>query len=203
MKGPSAQRPWRIGLTGGFGTGKSTVAALFAARGAYVVDADRLSRRALRRGTAGYREAVRAFGRAILDRAGRIRRRALAAAVFGKPRRLRLLNRIVHPRVIRALERALERSRRPAVGVVPLLYEAGTEGLFDRVVVVVADPATVVRRTASARRMTPEEIARRQAAQLPLAEKARRADYVVENGGSLAATERQVERIWRDLRSQI
>lgn len=203
MKRARARRPIRLGLTGGFGTGKSTVAGMFAARGARIVDADRLARRVLRRGSDGYRKALREFGRGILDRAGRIRRRTLAAAVFGKPRKLARLNRIVHPPVIRAMVGAMERSRRPAVGVVPLLYEAGTERLFDRVAVVVAGPETVIRRTATRRRMTPEEIARRQAAQLPLGEKARRADYVVDNNGSLANTERQVERIWRDLGSQI
>lgn len=199
MKTGSPERPLRIGLTGGFGTGKSTVAGMFAARGALIVDADRLARKALRRGSDGYRRAVRIFGRKILDRAGRIKRRALAEEVFDRPARLRRLNRIVHPPVIRSIAETLRRSRRPVVAVVPLLFEAGTEGMFDRVVAVVAAPETVIARTARKRRMTPEEIARRQKAQLPLAEKARRADDVIDNGGTLSATRRQVDAIWKDL----
>ncbi|MCX6348489.1 MAG: dephospho-CoA kinase [Candidatus Aureabacteria bacterium] len=199
MKTGSPERPLRIGLTGGFGTGKSTVAGMLAARGALIVDADRLARKALRRGSDGYRRAVRIFGRKILDRAGRIKRRALAEEVFDRPERLRRLNRIVHPPVIRAIAETLRRSRRPVVAVVPLLFEAGTEGMFDRVVAVVAAPETVIARTAWKRRMTTEEIARRQKAQLPLAEKARRADYVIDNGGTLSATRRQVEAVWGKL----
>jgi len=203
MKNPPALRPLRLGLTGGFGMGKSTVADMFASRGARVVDTDRLARQVLRRGSDGYRRAVRRFGRGILDRAGRIKRRRLAAEVFGKPKRLALLNRIVHPPVIRALVGVMERSRRPVVAVVPLLYEAGTERFFDRVAVVVAGSEAVVARTASRRRMTPEEIARRQESQMPVVEKAKRADYVIDNSGSLANTRRQVGAIWRELQSQI
>jgi dephospho-CoA kinase len=203
MKRPSPRRPLRIGLTGGFGTGKSTVAEMFAARGARIVDTDRLARPVLRRGSDGYRRTVKLFGRQILDGAGRIKRRGLAAEVFGKPDQLALLNRIVHPPVIRAMERAIARSRRPVVAVVPLLFEAGTERLFDRIVAVVAERETVIRRTAPRRRMTREEIERRQRSQMAIREKARRADYVIDNSGSLANTRRQVETIWRDLRSQI
>lgn len=195
-----SERGVRIGLTGGFGTGKSTVAEIFRGLGAEIIDADELARDCLRPGRKEYREAVKRFGEEILAPAGEIDRKALAGKVFSDPRSLEDLNRIVHPGVIREIEKRMARSPRPVrVAVIPLLFEAGMRDGFDVVITVRADPEKVRERTASSRGMTAGEIELRRASQLPLEEKVRRADFVIDNNGSPAETRRQVEEIWAQL----
>ncbi len=190
----------RIGLTGGFGTGKSTVAEIFRELGAGVIDADELARNCLRPGKPEYRKVIGRFGDKILGPGGEIDRKALAGLVFADHRLRRRLNRIVHPAVIRKLEEALDRSAEPVkVAVIPLLFETGLEHQFDYVAVVKAAGETVRERTSAARGMTGEEIELRRAAQLPLAEKIRRADFVIDNNGPLSETRRQAEEIWAKL----
>ncbi len=131
-----------VGLTGGIGSGKSTVAALLGERGAVVIDADDLARRAVALGTDGFDRVVETFGREILDPDGDIDRAKLAAVVFGDPARLRELEAIVHPEVARLFAEAIEPYRdtdRVVVYAMPLLAEGGLSGAFDVVVVVVAD----------------------------------------------------------------
>ena len=190
----------RIGLTGGFGTGKSTVAGFFRELGAGIIDADRLARDCLEPDREEYRQAVEEFGEGILKPDGEIDRRALAALVFADPRLRERLNRIIHPTVIRELEEGMEGMAEPVrVAVIPLLFETGLEDRFDYVAVVEAAGETVRERTAAARGMSGEEIERRRSAQLPLAEKVRRADFVIDNNGSAGETRRQVEEIWAKL----
>jgi len=190
----------KLGLTGGFGTGKSTVAKMLAELGARVMDADDLVHSLLRPGTRQYREIVDLFGLSILKPTGEIDRRRLAGMVFGHPPRLERLNRILHPPVLKAMEEELRRWKAGVlVMVVPLLYEVGTEKLFDYVIVVRAAPEVVEKRNSRARKMTGEEINKRRAAQLPLAEKEQRADFIIDNNGPPAETRRQVEEIWRKL----
>ncbi len=193
----------RLGLTGGFGTGKSTVAGIFRELGAGIVDADELARECLRPGREEYREAVRKFGEGILQPGGEIDRRTLAAEVFADRGKLNRLNRIIHPAVIREMEERLDRMEASVkVGVIPLLFEAGMENNFDYVITVAADGDTVRERTAVSRGMTEEEIDRRRAAQLPLEEKIRRSDFVIDNNGPPAETRRQVEEIWKAVSSE-
>ncbi len=190
----------KLGLTGGFGTGKSTVSGMFAELGARVTDADDLVHSLLRPGTRQYREVVNLFGPSILKRTGEIDRRRLAGMVFGHPRRLKRLNRILHPPVLKAMEDELKRGEEGVmVMVVPLLYEVGSEKLFDYVVVVRAAPEVVEKRNSRARKMTGDEINKRRAAQLPLAEKEQRADFIIDNNGPTAETRRQVKEIWKKL----
>jgi dephospho-CoA kinase len=190
----------RIGLTGGFGTGKSTVAGIFRELGAGIIDADELAREALQPGREEYRRAVGQFGEKILAPSGEIDRQALAAEVFADPGARERLNRIVHPFVIREMDERLADSPTPVtVAVIPLLFEAGLPDRFDYVMVVEAGGEAVRKRTAASRGMTEKEIERRRAAQLPLAEKVRRADFVIDNNGSLEETRRQVEEIWAQL----
>jgi len=193
----------RIGLTGGFGTGKSTVAAIFRELGAEVVDADELAREALRPGREEYRQAVDRFGEEILKPSGEIDRKALAEEVFSEPRARERLNRIVHPFVIREMEKRLDRSARPVtVAVIPLLFETGLQDRFDYVAAVKAGAGAVRERTSGSRGMSEEEIERRRAAQLPLAEKVRRSDFVIDNNGPREETRRQVEEIWKTVNSE-
>lgn len=194
-----------VGLTGGIGTGKSTVARMLARRGAVVVDADDLARRAVAAGTPGYAKVVARFGDGILAPDGSIDRKRLADVVFSDPAARRDLEAIVHPEVARMFAEEAARHRgtdRVVVYVAPLLVEAGRADDFDVLVVVTAPEEAQVARLVRDRAMTEEEVRARIAAQLPQEEKAARADLVIENAGSLEALERQVDAVWRDLRAR-
>lgn len=195
-----SEQDLRIGLTGGFGTGKSTVAGIFRELSAEIIDADQLAREVLQPDREEYRQVVGQFGEKILDSSGEINRKALADEIFSDPGARDRLNRIVHPCVIEEMDEQLVNSPHPVtVAVIPLLFEVGLPDRFDYVVVVEAAVETVRKRVSDSRGLNEEEIERRWAAQLPLAEKVRRADYVVNNDGSLEETRRQVEEIWKSM----
>lgn len=191
-----------VGLTGGIGSGKSTVAELLAERGAAVIDADDLARRAVALGTEGFDRVVETFGRDILGPDGDIDRSRLAAVVFGDPARLRALESIVHPEVARLYAEELEPFRetdRIVVYSVPLLAERGLAEGFDVVVVVVSDIDRRIERLMRDRGMTPDQVRERAAAQLSDEERARVADVLLDNDGELGRLTPQVERLWNDL----
>jgi dephospho-CoA kinase len=189
----------RIGLTGTFGSGKSTVAGIFAEYGARVVDADQISRQVVEPGSEALRQIVSAFGPEMVDADGALRRQRLAQVVFRDPEALERLNAIVHPRV-REVELALtERYEKEGAALivwdVPLLFEKGLETLVDRVVVVVAPEATRRQRLIANRGLDLGEIQRRTAAQASQEDKRDRADYVIDNGGDLESTRRQTRQL--------
>ena len=192
-----------LGVTGGLGSGKSTVTRMFHQLGAVAVDADALAHEVIEPERPAWREIVTAFGREILNADRTINRRRLGAIVFADARRRRRLEAIVHPRVLRELRRLLRRLREerraPVVVVeVPLLFEAGARGAVDAVVVVTAPPA--VRRARLQRHgWSKREVAARMAAQWTLSAKAALADYIVENAAGKARTRAQVKRIWNQL----
>ena len=191
-----------VGLTGGIGSGKSTVAELLAERGAVVIDADDLARRAVAPGTAGFDRVVETFGRDILGPDGGIDRATLADVVFADPSRLRELEAIVHPEVARLLVESLEPYRDTddvIVYAVPLLAERGMAEGFDVVVVVVADVDRRIERLMRDRGMTAEEVRARVAAQLTDEERARVADVLLDNDGEPERLIPQVNRLWTDL----
>lgn len=189
----------RLGLTGGLASGKSTVARLLAERGARVVDADRLVAELYRAGEPGARAAAELFGPRVLDASGAVDRERLAEIVFTDPEARLRLERAVHPLV---RERFAEIARGAAEGVVALeatlLVEAGYAPDFDRVVTVEADPAARLSR-AVARGMSEAEARRRLAAQGEGAARRAAADTVIRNDGDLAALERQVDALWKEL----
>jgi dephospho-CoA kinase len=194
-----------VGLTGGIGTGKSTVARMLARRGAVVVDADELARRAVAPGTPGHAEVVARFGRDILAPDGSIDRKRLADVVFSDPAARRDLEAIIHPEVVRMFAEEAARHRgtdHVVVYVAPLLVETGRADEFDVLVVVTAPEEAQVERLVRERGMTEEEVRARIAAQLPQEEKAARADVVLDNGGPLEELERQVDELWRALRAR-
>jgi dephospho-CoA kinase len=180
------------------------VARLFAGCGARVADADRIAREIL--GTRAVRAALRrAWGAGVLGRAGRPDRAAIARIVFRDPRALRRLNRLVHPRVVARIRRDVARWRkggRPVVLDVPLLLETPLRRLCTTLVFVDAPPARRARRTERARSWPKGEVARRERFQSGLARKRRLAGAVIDNGGSRAATSRQVARLYRSLRGR-
>jgi dephospho-CoA kinase len=183
------------------GSGKSTVARLLAARGARVLDADRIARAVLN--LPAVRAAVRrAWGPGVIGRDGRPDRKALARIVFRDASALRRLNRQVHPRVVERIRQEtarLRRGRRPIVIDAPLLLETPLHRLCDRLVFVEAPPRTRALRAARERGWAPGELARRERFQADLDRKRRRADTVIDNGGPWASTARQVARVWQTL----
>lgn len=188
-----------FGLTGGIGSGKSSVAAHLRARGLKVIDADRLAREIVEPGEPALRELVEAFGASILDETGRLKREALAALVFGDDSLRKKLNAITHPRVRELSAKRfgeLASAGEPlACYEVPLLFETGLEALLKPVVVVSAPEALQIERASARDGATPEAILARVRSQMPLAEKVRRADYVIDNSGPLAASLRAADEV--------
>ena len=194
-----------VGLTGGIGSGKSTVARMLEERGAVVLDADAFAREAVEPGTPGYRAVVDRFGAAVVGPAGALDREALARVVFADPRARADLEAIVHPEVRRRFAERAEPYRgtdRVVVYMAPLLVETGATGAFDVLVVVSATVGAQVERLVRERGMSEEDARARIAAQAPLEDKAAVADVIVDNDGPLEELEPQVDRLWEDLRSR-
>ncbi|GAA3340979.1 dephospho-CoA kinase [Amorphoplanes nipponensis] len=190
----------KVGLTGGIGAGKSAVAQRLAARGAVIVDADRLAREVVAAGTDGQAAVVEAFGPEVLGADGELDRPALGARVFGDEAARRRLEGIIHPRV-RARTAELTAAAAPdaiVVNDVPLLVETGLAASYHLVVVVDADPAVRVRRLVTTRGMSEEQAAARIAAQADDAVRRDAADVVLTNNGGLGELDAQVERLWQD-----
>jgi dephospho-CoA kinase len=194
-----------VGLTGGIGTGKSTVARMLEKRGAVVFDADVLARQAVAPGTPGFDKVVERFGPNVLAPGGGLDREALASIVFSDPAARRDLEGIVHPEVRRMFAEGCEEYRdsdRVVVFSAPLLVETGMHTAFDLLIVVSAPVATQIERLMRGRGMAERDVQARIAAQLPLEAKAEVADVLVGNEGTLEDLEGRVERVWRDLDAQ-
>jgi dephospho-CoA kinase len=191
----------RVALTGGIGSGKSAVAALLAAHGAYVIDADAVARDVVAPGSAGLAAVLERFGPSVRRDDGSLDRAALGRRVFADPGELAALEAITHP-LIRA-----ETARRAAlvpdgavlVHEIPLLAEGGGADAFDAVVVVEAGLATRLERLARDRGLSREEALARVAAQADDAERRRIATHVVVNDADLATLATRVDRLWAEL----
>jgi len=197
-----------FGLTGGAGSGKSTVAAMFAELGARVIDADRVAHEVILAPLPAYHEIVRQFGFEVLNSQGEIDRKRLGAVVFADPEKLKLLNSVVHPRVLERTERLAEGFLlADPKGVVivdaALLYEAGFADLFHKIIVAWCRPEQQLERLMARMRLTRELAEQRIAAQMPAEEKRRRADYVIDCSGDLEATRTQVDELLLNLTADI
>ncbi|HUY68985.1 MAG TPA: dephospho-CoA kinase [Alphaproteobacteria bacterium] len=190
-----------IGLTGGIGMGKSAAAAILGDLGLSVHDADAAVHKLLAKGGKGVRPVARLFPQAF--RAGAVDRRVLGAMVLGKPAQLKKLEKILHPLVRQAEEEFLRRARRrkapAAVLDIPLLFETGAERRCDVTICVTAPEKIRQARTLRRKGMTRKKLAAIRAHQMPDAEKRRRADHVVDTGGTRAATRRQLAEIVKGL----
>jgi dephospho-CoA kinase len=194
-----------IGLAGGIGSGKSTVAAMLAALGADVLDADKIGHDVYRPGTEGFRRVVEAFGPEVVAADGSIDRARLGARVFADPAELARLNALVHPLIGEEIRRRIASLRaggpgRPLVVEAAIMLEAGWR-FFDQVWVVVVSRETAIERVTASRGLSREDVERRIDAQMPNAERRRFADVVIENDGSLDALRARVEEAWQALRS--
>src|SRR3954447_16924449 len=188
-----------MGLTGGIGSGKSTVSALLAERGAVIVDADRIAREVVEPGTPGLAAGVAAFGAGVLGPDGGLARPALPAVVFADPQARARLDGIVHP-LVRA--RAAELAAAAPAGAVglhntPLLVETGQAGRYDLVLVVRADPEVRVARLVQ-RGLTKDDARARIAAQATDEQRAAVADVVLDNSGTREELAAQVDRFWSE-----
>ena len=190
-----------VGLTGGIGSGKSTVASMLFERGAVVLDADAFARAAVEPGTPTFDRVVERFGPAILGAEGALDRAKLASIVFGDPDSLRDLEAIVHPEVRRMIAEGVAANadtRNVVVLVNPLLMEMGSDEHCEVVVVVAAEPETQIARLV-ARGMDEADARARLASQMSPERRAERADVVLDNEGTPEELRGQVDRLWVDL----
>jgi dephospho-CoA kinase len=189
-----------IGLTGGIGSGKSTVSALLAERGAVIIDADRIAREVVEPGTPGMAAVVAAFGEGVVGPDGGLDRPALAAVVFVDPEARARLDGIVHP-LVRARAAEVAAAAPPdavLVHDIPLLVETGQAGRYDLVLVVRADLDARLARLV-VRGMTEDDARARIAAQATDEQRAAVADVVLDNSGTREELAAQVDRFWTDL----
>jgi dephospho-CoA kinase len=192
-----------VGLTGNIGSGKSTVSRMLSERGATIIDADMLARKAVELGTRGYEGIVGRWGDAVLAPDGHIDRAALRRIVFSNPDELEHLNAIVHPEVERMRDRlvreARERGDRIVVADIPLLFERHLGERFDRIILVDAPREIRLERLVNDRGLREPEAMDMIAAQMPAELKRARADFVIDNDGTLEALGRKVDATWTRL----
>jgi dephospho-CoA kinase len=190
----------RIGLTGNIASGKSEVAKMLAERGATVIDADVLAREAVERDSQALRDIVKRWGPEVLQNDGHLDRAALRQIVFADQTELDALNRIVHPGVTRLRDReiaeARERGDPIVICVIPLLFERNLVEEFDGIVLVDAPRPLRLERLVAMRGLEETDAMNMIAAQMPAELKRARADYVIENTGSLQELERDVNALW-------
>jgi dephospho-CoA kinase len=189
-----------IGLTGNIGSGKSTVAQMLSERGATIIDADVLARRAVELGTRAYSKIVERWGGAVLSADRHLDRTALRRIVFADQEQLEELNAIVHPEVerlrVRLVDQARKRDDRLVVCDIPLLFERHMTDRFDRIVLVDSHRAIRLERLMRDRGLTETEAMEMIAAQMPAELKRARADFVIDNDGTMSQLERRVSDAW-------
>ena len=193
----------RIGLTGNIASGKSEIARMLADRGATVIDADLLAREAVQPETQALKDIVKRWGKDVLKKDGTLDRAALRQIVFADQNELDALNRIVHPGVTRLRDReialARERGDPIVICVIPLLFERNIVDEFDAIVLVDAPRPLRLERMVATRGMEATDAMNMIASQMPAELKRARADYVIENNGTLQDLERDVDALWSSL----
>lgn len=194
-------RPFIVGLTGGIGTGKTTVAEIFRDMGAVIIDADEISRHALDTGTDCYRDTVRTFGRGILNEDDTVNRKELAAIIFRDEAEREKLNAIIHPYVRKTIysETDAVPPEKTVVWDIPLLIEGGYHKETDALVVVTCPIELRLQRLEKRSGFSREEALSRMRAQMSDEERCREAAFVIENSGSLEELKEKAEAVFRTL----
>ena len=196
-----------IGLTGGIGSGKSTVSGFLAQLGAVIIDADRVGHEALSTSSQVRRELLATFGRQVLTPSGEVNPKKLAEIVFSNPESLSRLNQIMHPRMYDMVRAQLEEYRKQGVGVVvleaPLLIEASWTSLVDEVWVTVASQSTVLRRLKEKFGLSEPEALARIGCQLASKERVKHADVIIDTDCDLDELKAKVRELWRGLHTGV
>jgi dephospho-CoA kinase len=190
-----------IGVTGSFGSGKSTVTDMLRSLGAHTIDADMICRKLMLPGKKVYRDIIKRFGKEMLNKNKTIDRVKLAGEVFNDASKLRLLNSLVHPEAIKEISDIAQRGKGKGTLVIDgaLLIETGFYKKLDALIVVRAGAEDQIRRLISVKGITREEIVKRLRSQAPLKKKLAFADFVIDNSGSKKETRTQVKNIWEKL----
>jgi dephospho-CoA kinase len=193
-----------VGLTGGIACGKTTVAQMFVRHGAYLIDLDKLALAVVAPQLPAWQEIIELFGENILLVDGTINRNKLAKIVFADKEKLKKLNSIVHPRALAEWSKRLgdiENKNKKAIVIseVPLLFEENLQKMVDLSILVVITPAEQINRLMMRNDLTEDEAKRRLQSQLPIEEKIKMADIVIENRGAQAETEKIVAKVWKEL----
>jgi len=196
-----------IGLTGGIGSGKSTVSKFLAHLGAVVIDADKVGHEVFKPGTKAWQEVVDAFGQGIISADGTIDRRKLGEIVFSNPGARAKLNQIMHPLIYEQVKSRMEEYGRKGVAIIiveaPLLLEVGWKSLVDEVWVTSASEATVIKRLKEQKGLSETQSLARIRTQLTDEERIRQADVVIDTDCALDELKERIEALWRKLRSRI
>ena len=196
----------RVGLTGGIATGKSTVGLMFVELGCHLIDADHISHQLFQPGEEVYSAVIQAFGERILSADRTINRKVLGEIVFNDAEARKKLNQLVHPAVVQRQRDWLnEMEARDPGGIsivdATLMIEVGTYKNYDKVIVVTCRPEIQKQRLRTRSGLSEEEIEARVRSQMPLEEKVKYADFVIDNSGDLPDTRRQVEQVNSKLRA--
>ena len=200
--------PKIVGVTGGIGSGQSTVCKYLKEAGCKVIDVDKKAKQIINRDATLRKQLTHEFGSQVFDHSGALNRRKLAQIAFGNPAKTLLLNQLVHPRMvadlIEEMERARFSSRYPLVVVdAALIYEISIEKMFDIIIVVFADLRRRLKRVRERDGLTKQEIMARVDRQIPLVEKKTWADYVINNNSDLASLKSQTLEVFRELTRHI
>jgi len=191
------------GLTGGIATGKSTVADMFEELGASIVDSDAIAHRIVEPGEPAYKEIVEYFGKGILRPDRTIDREELGAIVFNDDKQREMLNRMTHPRVFERMRQMIEmygeRGAELVLCDIPLLIESGAQKWINPVILVYADPEIQMERLVERDKCSKERAASRISSQMPIDDKKKLADLVIDNSDSIESTREQVRSIWKKL----
>lgn len=187
-----------LGITGSFGSGKTTVAKIFASFGAKVIDADKIAHRLIRRRSLSYKKICKIFGDVILKRNKAIDRKKLAAVAFNDSRLLKKLNLIIHPEVIIMIKNKAACFKSGIIVLdVPLLIESGLNTIVDKLIVVRVKKSLQIKRVQAKNRLNKDEIFKRLSFQMPINKKAGFADFIIDNSGTINQTRRKVWKIRR------
>jgi len=187
-----------LGITGSFGSGKTTVARIFKSFGAKIIDADKLAHKCIRPENPAYKRIVNVFGKDILNKNRTIDREKLARIVFNNKNFLKKLNKIIHPQVIRIIKQQINTAKSKIIVLdAPLLIEAGLRQIVDKIIVVKITRKKQIERIKNKTSLGPLDILKIIKSQIPLSRKVRLANFVVDNSGTIGETKKQVERIRR------
>ena len=194
-----------VGLTGGVASGKTAVSRVLKEEGAYIIDADQIARELVQPHKPAWNELIRAFGKEILQEDGFIHRKKLADKVFADPKQRKLLNQILHPRIKEEMDRRAKKigEKDPEAIVVidaPLIVELGDHREMDKLIVVTTTQTQQIERLKDRDGTSPKEALRIVSSQMPMEEKLKFADYVIQNEGSLEETKKRAKEIFKDLK---